>query len=170
MIFELILHIVFLGDRTSTTLIVASKPIQMIVITGAFMAIGGFIIQFTGLRGMDWSASVGQLIATLIMILVRAWVRRDLSSGVSAHETPQQHSLDWLATRLARDSVALWGASTNTVVDDSSAIAANDKKLEHSGPEYLEKLNDQRCWEWRIATGLGTQFFRLKGVQIPSQR
>lgn len=72
---------------------------EVITIFAVFISFCGFIIQFIGLRAMHWSASLAQLGVTLIMILVRAWVRRGLAKLPYAQRLPSGHELDWLATR-----------------------------------------------------------------------
>ncbi|KAK3293620.1 uncharacterized protein B0H64DRAFT_419316 [Chaetomium fimeti] len=64
---------------------------------GTGIGICGFIVQFTGLRGMHWSASVAQLGATVLMTILRAWVRRDLAELPRALPIVSRHELDWLA-------------------------------------------------------------------------
>ncbi|KAH6848117.1 hypothetical protein B0I37DRAFT_376732, partial [Chaetomium sp. MPI-CAGE-AT-0009] len=64
---------------------------------GTGVGLCGFIVQFTGLRGMHWSASVAQLGATVVMAILRAWVRRDLAELPRALPLVSGHELDWLA-------------------------------------------------------------------------
>ncbi|RPA82272.1 hypothetical protein BJ508DRAFT_208215, partial [Ascobolus immersus RN42] len=77
-----------------------SKLSQVIVTFGTFISVVGFIIQFTGLRSLHFSASVAQLIVTLVMVAIRAWVRRGLAFTPSAFRIPQGYELEWLSTRL----------------------------------------------------------------------
>lgn len=44
------------------------------------MAVIGFVCQFIGLRAVHWSATVICLSCTIIMTLIRAWVRRGLAT------------------------------------------------------------------------------------------
>lgn len=74
---------------------------EIIAILGVFIGFCGFVVQFVGLRAMHWSASLAQLGVTLIMIVVRAWVRRGLSNIPHAQRLPPGHEIDWLATRMA---------------------------------------------------------------------
>jgi ankyrin repeat protein len=74
-----------------------------LVVVATVISVVGFIVQFTGLRGMHWSAAVMQLAATIIMACLRAWVRRDLSLRPVALAIPTEHEIDWFSTRLAMD-------------------------------------------------------------------
>ncbi|KAF8535428.1 hypothetical protein BDD12DRAFT_892990 [Trichophaea hybrida] len=55
---------------------IASNPTEAFTLLGVFFGLSGFILQFQGLRGMNWSASIAQL----------------------------HHEMDWLALRIAKDS------------------------------------------------------------------
>jgi len=132
-------HHAYTRDGNSLPRILLST--QTLVIIGTLISVGGFIIQLyvyfvslvlcwrtydifpysTGLRGMNWSASVAQLVATLIMAVVRAIVRRDVATPPHSQKTPHGHELDWLATRIASDSKKLWpGGNSGDSVDSKS--------------------------------------------------
>ena len=65
----------------------AKMSTETLVIVGTLASLIGFIVQFTGLRSMHWSAPVAQLVATLVMAAVRAYVRRGM--------TERPHSRVW---------------------------------------------------------------------------
>ncbi|RPA75199.1 hypothetical protein BJ508DRAFT_214707, partial [Ascobolus immersus RN42] len=85
-----------------------SKFTKTMVLLGTFITLSGFVIQFTGLRGLHWSGTIAQLVGTLIMLVVRAYIRRDLVLAPSAFKTHHNYELDWLATRIGRDPTQLW--------------------------------------------------------------
>ncbi|KAI6774838.1 hypothetical protein HG530_001596 [Fusarium avenaceum] len=60
----------------------------------------GFLVQFIGLRAMHWSASVGQLVAVIIMTIIRAWIRRGFTARMDARELRNGFELDGLALAL----------------------------------------------------------------------
>jgi hypothetical protein len=76
---------------------------SILTTTGAVVAITGFVLQFVGLRSMTWYASISQLIATIAMIILRAYIRRGLSKSPWAVAVPKDHEIDWLATRTSND-------------------------------------------------------------------
>lgn len=88
-----------------------SKLWQVIVTVGTAISVFGFIAQFTGLRFLHFSATVAQLVVTLIMAVIRAWVRRGLAFTPSAFKIPQGFELDWLAPRLLEPD-QLWPAQS----------------------------------------------------------
>ncbi|KAI5851510.1 hypothetical protein DFP73DRAFT_472087, partial [Morchella snyderi] len=61
----------------------------------------GFIAQFLGLRAMSWTATIAQLIATVIMTGLRSWLTTaGLSQEPDTCKLPKEYELDWLATRM----------------------------------------------------------------------
>ncbi|KAK4097975.1 hypothetical protein N658DRAFT_254423 [Parathielavia hyrcaniae] len=58
--------------------------VSYFAVAGTSLAVTGFVVQFIGLRGLHWSAAVVQLGVTLIMTVIRAIVRRGLSSEVAS--------------------------------------------------------------------------------------
>ncbi|VUC22150.1 unnamed protein product [Clonostachys rosea] len=88
-----------LPDKQSTSdgisLTTITSEIETIICT--IVTICGFIIQFVGLRGMHWSASVTQLGIVLIMVAVKAWVRRGLASPPFCTKLLPGYELEWLS-------------------------------------------------------------------------
>ncbi|RPA83159.1 hypothetical protein BJ508DRAFT_207357, partial [Ascobolus immersus RN42] len=73
------------------------RRLNSYTIVGTVVSLVGFVFQFVGLRAMHWSASIFQLGATLIMILVRVALRWKLTSEPNAVELMKGHELDWFA-------------------------------------------------------------------------
>lgn len=71
--------------------------LQYWVLLGTFISVAGFIIQFTGLRGMHWSATIVQLAAMGLMTIVRSIVRRRMSREPTAAKAVEDHELDCMA-------------------------------------------------------------------------
>jgi len=125
----------------------ASNFMQTLAVAGTLISVTGFVTQFTGLRGMHWSATIAQLIATLIMTIVRAWIRRGLAQRPRTDRTPQGHELDWLATRIARHSGDLWPE------DEGGHWLGTG-----SGGDAVG-FRSKRCWRWGLGTGAGAHLF-----------
>jgi hypothetical protein len=70
---------------------------------GTALGVCGFVMQFTRLRGMHWSASVAQLGAIILMTVLRAWVRRNLAEILRA--LPMVSDMSWTGWH------DLWGKS-----------------------------------------------------------
>lgn len=100
-------------------------------VIGTIVSLCGFVVQFIGLRGMDWSASVAQLGAVLVMTSLRAWVRRGLAKQPECQELSAGFELDWLATTLGEPAQAAW---------------LNPSKVEKEGEA-------SPCTDWAIVTG-----------------
>ena len=82
-----------------------SKFTEALTILGMLTGLCGFILQFIGLRGMNWSATVIQMGAIIVMTALRALVRRGLANKPFAQPLPMGFELDWLATRLGNKGV-----------------------------------------------------------------
>lgn len=78
----------------------SGKAWGALTIAGVFFGSAGFIAQFVGLRGLSWPCSISQLVATLIMALLRAGVRRRLGKIPLFCPAFSQYELDFLATRI----------------------------------------------------------------------
>ncbi|KIL85392.1 hypothetical protein FAVG1_11348 [Fusarium avenaceum] len=79
-------------------------------VIGTAISLCGFIVQFIGLRGMHWSASIAQLLAVLIMMALRALVRRGLAKPPECIKLTSGFELDWFATTLGAIDNAPWMA------------------------------------------------------------
>ncbi|RSL89367.1 hypothetical protein CDV31_015903 [Fusarium ambrosium] len=64
---------------------------------GTTLGLTGFIFQFVGLRGMHWSVSVAQLGAIVIMVAMRALVRRGLAKPPVDRLLDPGFELDWFS-------------------------------------------------------------------------
>ncbi|RPA85573.1 ankyrin [Ascobolus immersus RN42] len=152
-----------------------ASSIQVLTTIATAISVGGFVIQFTGLRAMHFSASIAQLIVTGIMVLVRAWVRRGLTTKPSAYKIPQGFEMDWLATRLAAEPERLWqerhnkakasfkngGRKQGTGKAQANASKAVVTPREHYQGNCNCGIFDASCWHWTILTGRGTESFKL---------
>lgn len=66
----------------------------------------GFILtKFNvGLRALNWTASIAQLVAIAIMTSLRAWLRRGMiTPPVTARVRSAGHEMDWLALEIASE-------------------------------------------------------------------
>jgi ankyrin repeat protein len=124
----------------STTAVSAGQGHRAILasktVLGVVMGLCGFIVQFIGLRGMHWSASVAQLGATLVMTAFRAWVRLGLAKPAETRRLTSEYELDWLTTALGDSNKAPWLADSDSeeIANDwSIASAASPSRLERQG-------------------------------------
>ncbi|KAI5803510.1 hypothetical protein DFH27DRAFT_481561 [Peziza echinospora] len=115
-----------------------SNFLQSLVVTATIVSLFGFVIQFIGLRGMNWSTTVAQLVATMAMVVVRAWIRRGLALRPTVRNTPPGHELDWLASRMA-------GAPDDGLGKDDEEKSADD--------DDERQFQSETCWSWIIVTG-----------------
>lgn len=101
----------------------------VITVVGTVVSLVGFVLQFVGLRGLHWSSSIAQLIATGIMVMLRAWVRRNLATLPEHAPLLPGHELDWLAMTLgANPAKPLWmaGPQHGKIPKDSNGMSAKE--------------------------------------------
>ena len=104
-----------------TTSVRAQGRKEIFAVVGTAVSLGGYIVQFIGLRGLHWSASVAQLGAIGVMTSLRAWVRRNLAQVPASQPLVADHELDWLAITLgAGPRKAPWVDPTNITGDSQS--------------------------------------------------
>ena len=124
----------------------AREPKHVAATIGTMVSICGFVAQFVGLRGMHWSAPLAQLGATVVMTILRTWVRRNLAKPLRSQPLVPGHEMDWLAMTLGGDRENIpWLCPSTT-----------------NGDPYWRPWRGQRgnkCdegdkdggWDWRIA-------------------
>ncbi|KAF8536309.1 hypothetical protein BDD12DRAFT_291003 [Trichophaea hybrida] len=83
---------------------IASNRTEAFTLLGVFFGLSGFILQFQGLRSMNWSASIAQLVCIFLMTIWRAWIRRGMIANPVYTKLREHHEMDWLALRIAKDS------------------------------------------------------------------
>jgi len=70
---------------------------------GSFLAVIGYLAQYLGSRGLPWSTTIMQLVATVMMAAARAFVRRGLAEGPFAlNKGLKDHELSWLAREICK--------------------------------------------------------------------
>ncbi|KAF8242056.1 hypothetical protein K440DRAFT_169917 [Wilcoxina mikolae CBS 423.85] len=80
-----------------------SPATRFVTASGMAVSVMGFILNFMGLRGLHWLATMAQLAATGIMTIVRAVIRRGISSRPHAVKLEEGFELDWLARAVLKD-------------------------------------------------------------------
>lgn len=79
----------------------ATFTAHVLALSGAFFGLIGFFLQFQGLRGLTWPSSVAQLIAIILMAIIRASVRYSLSRRPKQYAVTETFEIEWLSLRLA---------------------------------------------------------------------
>ncbi|KAI5789256.1 hypothetical protein FPQ18DRAFT_411686, partial [Pyronema domesticum] len=103
--------------------------LQNVTLLGTFFGFSGFVLQFQGLRGMNWSASIAQLVAVALMTAWRAWLRRHLPATPITKRVSAEHEMDWLA---------LWLAKNLEGNEKHSIMWPTDKDISHEKDEELK--------------------------------
>lgn len=85
-----------------------STFLNVVTIAGTVITLCGFVLQFVGLRGMHWSASIAQLGAVLAMVCVKTWVRRGLAQSPECEPLPSGFELDLFTRTLGGIMTEAW--------------------------------------------------------------
>ena len=120
---------------------------------GTLSSLCGYILLFIGLRGLHWSATITQLGATLLMTVLRAWVRRGLTGLPHVQSLPNGFELEWLASRSSM-LVESWPASEQKSRLNGLRFWERAKKMPHDGvdgPSDSEQLfwSERFFWDSR---------------------
>lgn len=68
--------------------------------SGSIFGLVGFFVQFQGLRGLSWPSSVAQLVAIILMAVLRAYIRNSLSHLPEYYSATKNFEMEWLSLRL----------------------------------------------------------------------
>lgn len=81
---------------------------EFFTLVGTVLGLMGFVLQFQGFRGVNWTCALVQLGAIAIMTAMRAWIRRGLVVRPLADLVIAEHEMDWLASNMASGSTRFW--------------------------------------------------------------
>ncbi|KAK0614428.1 hypothetical protein B0T14DRAFT_385388, partial [Immersiella caudata] len=73
----------------------------VLTLLGVALGLIGYVLQFQGLRALNWTASISQLVCLALMTLLRAWVRRGLIAKPIAKRVLEDHEMDYLSILMA---------------------------------------------------------------------
>ncbi|KAF4857780.1 Ankyrin repeat, PH and SEC7 domain containing protein secG [Colletotrichum siamense] len=140
----------------------ASITLQVKTVLGTMTCLTGFILQFVGLRGLHWSASIAQLGAVFLMVCLKAWVRRGLATPPNAISLTPGYELDWFAKTLGKVDQAPWnverGRGASRFWDPGNLARKFDRKTrtstltQNGADDVPESFRKDFGSQWRIAS------------------
>lgn len=77
------------------------RSMNLSVVFGTIFCSFGFLAQVIGLRGLHFSATLAQFLATLVVSVIRSFVRRGLSASPHKEKLEKGYELDQVALRIA---------------------------------------------------------------------
>jgi hypothetical protein len=86
-----------------------NNHLAVLAVLGVVFGILGFVAQFEGFRLSNWSNTIAQLVAVFLMTVLRAVVRRGLTTRPVNEKLPESYEMDWLALKIADDPNFLKG-------------------------------------------------------------
>ncbi|KAH0561959.1 hypothetical protein GP486_003336 [Trichoglossum hirsutum] len=138
---------------------VGSTASGILATTGTLISLIGFIVQFIGLRGMHWSATIMQLGATAIMAAIRAWVRRGLAADPFCHTLSPEFEMDFLARKLdIRKDLGRLSKWPGPASAEAISVAIATEVVMNT---FFPSLDHDFDWTFDTVDG-GTVHFRLK--------
>lgn len=87
---------------------IRERFLENVTFTGALISLIGFIGQFIGMRGLNWTASVLQLGITIVVTIIRVIVRRGLGKSPIRTRLKSKSELDWFALSFGHIKTAPW--------------------------------------------------------------
>lgn len=124
-------------------------------VTGVGLSLTGFVVQFVGLRNMSWAASIAQLSGVLILVGVRAWVRRGISQPLSHQQLTPKFELEWLTLVLN-----ILKIDPGSCFDILRKDLLRKRTAERPGrPQHL--LDDIYPMPWGVNTDLNQDYWPL---------
>ncbi|KAI8716792.1 hypothetical protein NCS52_00973600 [Fusarium sp. LHS14.1] len=126
------------------------RPLKVGSMAGVLVSLVGFVIQFSGLRLMNWSATLAQLIGMAIMTILRAYLRMGLVNESKALRADDDYELEWLGSELVTGSDRLWDVrkkTTNEAGPQSpsfSWLLGRDEGLFENKPQEPDLSEEKR--------------------------
>jgi hypothetical protein len=133
--------------KTKTGLALFRNVREAITLSGTVISLCGFVVQFTGLRGMHWSVSIAQLVAILIMTILRAIIRRHLANHPKAESLVPDYELDWLTLNLAMLQHAPWQREPEHEQREGNNLKSREDDPKHTVTGHSTR---SRGWDWKI--------------------
>lgn len=126
------------------------SPLRFITVIGSFISLMGFISQFIGMRGLNWTASIVQLGITIVVTILRVIVRRGLAKAPNRTVLKSKFELDWFVLSFGNLAAAHWinfdknSANALNEVDDSGAIRSSTWEICTGGEQTYHPLERLR--------------------------
>ena len=131
------------------------KHLRYLSLLGTATGLAGFVLQFEAFRGMSWACSIAQLVAILIMTVLRAWIRLGMLDRPNAAKVLPDREMDWLALHigLIPDFQFLLQFSENRKIEccprcDEIHKTNSDKR---KYPKDAPSLCELKRFQWRIS-------------------
>jgi hypothetical protein len=113
----------------------------------------GFTVQFIGLRGLPWPCAVSQLIAIMMMALIRALIRRRLGRGMRHCKAAKNYELDYLAIRLVNTQCEMFNNNKKQPDNSNSKWLRFKEKKSHSKDQSpAEDQAPEKVLVWKVET------------------
>lgn len=118
------------------------RILENITFIGALISLVGFIGQFIGMRGLNWTASILQLGITIVVTIIRVIVRRGLGKSPIRTRLKSKSELDWFALSFGDIKTAPWA-----ILDDIPRKGReNDASKDDNSPKWHVRTGDRQAY------------------------
>ncbi|KAL6819003.1 ankyrin repeat-containing domain protein [Trichoderma camerunense] len=118
------------------------RILENVTFTGALISLVGFIGQFIGMRGLNWTASVLQLGITIVVTIIRVIVRRGLGKSPIRTRLKSKSELDWFALSFGNIETAPWAIFG----DIPRKGRENDASKDNDSPRWHVRTGDKQAY------------------------
>ncbi|KAL7800940.1 ankyrin repeat-containing domain protein [Trichoderma afarasin] len=118
------------------------RILENVTFTGALISLVGFIGQFIGMRGLNWTASVLQLGITIVVTIIRVIVRRGLGKSPIRTRLKSKSELDWFALSFGNIRTAPWAIFS----DEPLKGGENDASKDRNSPRWHVRTGDKQAY------------------------
>ncbi|KKP07506.1 hypothetical protein THAR02_00427 [Trichoderma harzianum] len=118
------------------------RILENVTFIGALISLVGFIGQFIGMRGLNWTASVLQLGITIVVTIIRVIVRRGLGKSPIRTRLKSKSELDWFALSFGDINTAPWAIFG----DIPGKGRENDASKDENSPKWYVHTGDKQAY------------------------
>lgn len=118
------------------------RILENVTFTGALISLVGFIGQFIGMRGLNWTASVLQLGITIVVTIIRVIVRRGLGKSPIRTRLKSKSELDWFALSFGNIRTAPWAIFS----DEPLKGRENDASKDRNSPRWYVRTGGKQAY------------------------
>ncbi|OAQ98850.1 hypothetical protein LLEC1_01715 [Akanthomyces lecanii] len=128
----------------------AMTELKLLTTVGCLVSIFGFVLQFMGLRAMNYTAAIAQFVAMAIMTILRAVVRRGLVEAPIPQKLLKGFELDWLASSLESKQPEWMASKEDRSTPPGTAQVINPEANPGNENQSLNKISQKELLQANI--------------------
>lgn len=140
------------NNENQTQTVTNTRTLETLTITGTFISVLGIAAQFTGLRGMHWTAAITQLGAIVLTSIIRAVVRLHLAPRIKDKALNPGFELDWFVTSLVASPKPSWLPERVNKSVSHRLVSPSLPVVQDKANESIEGTRGTSCLSFTIKT------------------